>query len=250
MLAASHFFERRDMYDAMRGVYNSVLPMGYSQAPPYEEWRTIRQVCPHIVCRSLEVQILQHQENGSVKTTPSSEEPVTSDPSSGSIKSSRSGADSQSSGVPPAGLASGEQGSLAPTTATGASAVSPPLPETPHASPIFLQDGGGIDDAAGGDMRLQPGLVATAMLVPEPTFPAEAEVGSVRYADWSSAAAAGEQLRSGTAAPAPGSPKSGLEWWGGDVVSGGADMNMTEADLLDVAAAFANDEGLLEDELL
>ncbi|CAN0073834.1 unnamed protein product, partial [Ectocarpus fasciculatus] len=182
MLAASHFFNRRDTYDAMRGVYNSVGPTGFPIVPPYEEWRTIRQVCPHVLCRSLEVQILQHQENGTLQTNAASQEPVTSDPPSGSIKSPRSGADIQSSGVPPAGLASGEQGSPAPTTATGASAVSPPLPETPHASPIFLQDGGGNDDATDGDMRLQPGLVATAMLVPEPTFPAEAEVGSVRYA--------------------------------------------------------------------
>ncbi|CAM9264800.1 unnamed protein product [Ectocarpus sp. 8 AP-2014] len=250
MLAASHFFNRRDMYDAMRGVYNSVGPMGYPQVPPYEEWRTIRQVCPRVSCRSLEVEILQHLDEGPGQTTNASEEPVTSEPAPGSIKSFRSGADSQSSGSPPAGLASEEQGSLAPTTATGATAVSSPLPEAPHTLPIFLQDGGGNDDASAGDVRLQHGLVATAMLIPEPVYSAKGEAGGVRHADWSRAAATGEHPRSGTAAPALGSPKIGFEWWDGEVVSGGAAMNMTDADLLDIAAAFANDEGLLEEELL
>ncbi|CBJ48517.1 expressed unknown protein [Ectocarpus siliculosus] len=250
MLAASHFFNRRDMYDAMRGVYNSVGPMGYPQIPPYEEWRTIRQVCPHVLCRSMEAEILQHLDEGPGQTTNASEEPVTSEPSPGSIKSFRSGADSQSSGSPPAGLASEEQGSLAPTTATGATAVSSPLPDTPHTLATFVQDVDGNDGAATGDMPLQRGLVATAMPIPESVYSAKGDTGGVRHAGWSRAAATGEHPRSSTAAPAPGSPKIGFEWWGGEVVSGGAEMNMTDADLLDIAAAFANDEGLLEEELL
>ncbi|CBJ48518.1 conserved unknown protein [Ectocarpus siliculosus] len=247
MLAASHFFNRRDMYDAMRGVYNSVGPMGYPQIPPYEEWRTIRQVCPHVMCRSMEAERLQRYGEGPVQTNAPSEEPVTSEPSPGSMTSPLSGADSQSSGAPPEGLASEEQGSLAPTTATGATAVSSPLPDTPHTSATFVQDVDGNDGAATGDMPLQRGLVATAMPIPELVYSAKGEAGGVRHAGWSRAAATGEQVRSSTTAPAPGSPKIGFKWWGGEVVSGGAEMNMTDADLLDIAAAFANDEGLLEE---
>ncbi|CAN0156622.1 unnamed protein product [Ectocarpus sp. 12 AP-2014] len=249
MLAASHFFNRRDMFDAIRGVYNSVGPIGYPQAPPYEEWRTIRQVCPHFLCRSMEVERLQRYGEGPVQTNAASEEPVTSEPLSGSITSPLSGADTKSSGAPPGGLASEEQGSLAPTTATGVTAVSSPLPETPHTLATFVRDGGGNDDAVAGDMPLQPGLVATAMPIHEAVYSAKGEAGGGRHADWSRAAATGEQLRSGTAAPAPGGPNIGFEWWGGDVVSGGAEMNMTDADLLDIAAVFANDEGLTEDKL-
>ncbi|CAN0200166.1 unnamed protein product [Ectocarpus sp. 12 AP-2014] len=250
MLAASHFFNRRDMYDAVREVYNSVGPIGYPQAPPYEEWRTIRQVCPHVLCRSLEVQLHQHLDEGLMQTNAAPKDPETSEPLSGSFNSTPSGSDTKSSGPPPAGLASGEQGSLAPTTAKGVTAVSSPLPETPHTLATFMPDGGGNDDASAGHMRLQPGLVATAMLIPEPVYSAKGEAGDVRHADWLRAAATGEQPRSGTGAPAPGSPKIGFEWLGGDVVSGGAEMNMTDADLLDIAAVFANDGGLLEEELL
>ncbi|CAM9317707.1 unnamed protein product [Ectocarpus sp. 13 AM-2016] len=237
MLAASHFFKRRDMYDAMRGVYNSVGPMGYPQIPPFEEWRTIRQVCPHVLCRSLEVQLHQHLKEGLVQANAAPMDPETSEPLSSSSNSTRSGSDSQSSGPPPTGLASGEQGS-------------PPLPAPPHTFPTFMPDGGGNDDASAGDMPLQPGLVATAMLIPESVYSAKGEAGDVRHADWLHTAATGEQPRSGTGACTPGSPKIGFEWLGGDVVSGGAELNMTDADLLDIAAAFANDGGLLEEALL
>ncbi|CAB1118852.1 unnamed protein product [Ectocarpus sp. CCAP 1310/34] len=252
MLAASHFFNRRDMYDAMKRVYNSVGPMGYPQAPPYEEWRTIRQVCPHILCRSLEVELHQHLDEGLVQANAAPKDPETSEPLSGLFNSTLSGSDSQSSGPPPAGLASGEQRSPPPPppTATGVTAVSSPLPAPPHTFPTFMPDGGGNDGASAGDMPLQPGLVATATLIPESVYSAKGEAGDVRHADWLHAAATGERPRSGTGARAPGSPKIGLEWWGGDVVSGEAEMNMTDADLLDIAAVFANDEGLLEEELL
>ncbi|CAM9264724.1 unnamed protein product [Ectocarpus sp. 8 AP-2014] len=197
----------------------------------------------------MEVERVQRYGEGPVQTTNASEGPVTSEALSGSITSPLSKAGTKSSGAPPGGLASEEQGSLAPTTATSATAVSSPLPETPHTLATFVQDGGGNDDASAGDMPLQPGLVATAMLIPKSVYSAKGEAGGVRHADWLHAAATGEQLRSGTGAPAPGSPNIGFEWWGGDVVSGGAEMNMTDADLLDIAAVFANDEGLLEEGL-
>lgn len=51
-LAVSHFSNRRDMYDAMRDAYNSIRPPGCRRAPPYEEWRTITQICSNMFCRS------------------------------------------------------------------------------------------------------------------------------------------------------------------------------------------------------
>ncbi|CAM9641591.1 unnamed protein product [Ectocarpus sp. 4 AP-2014] len=245
MLAAGHFFSRRDMYDAMRGVYNSVLPMGYSQAPPYEEWRSVSQVCGNILCRSLEAQALQPcDEEGPRQSNLAAEGLATSGPSSGLMESPYSGVETRSSGSPPA-----------PVTATGATAVPSVLPETPHARRRVSQDAVGADDAAAyaaRDMRWQPGLAA--MLIPESACPEEAsEAGGVRE-DWSRPAAPGQHLRSGgdtvaenaaaAAAAAAAAHTDTAEPVEEDVVLWGREMTLTDADLLDAAAVFARDEGL------
>ena len=50
MLAASHVWDR-ELYDKVRGMYNSVHPIGYKLAPPFEEWTGMRGLCNHIFCR-------------------------------------------------------------------------------------------------------------------------------------------------------------------------------------------------------
>ncbi|CAM9341934.1 unnamed protein product [Ectocarpus fasciculatus] len=249
MLAAGHFFNRRDMYDAMRGVYNSVLPMGYSQAPPYEEWRSISQVCGNILCRSMEAQALQpRDEEVPLQSNAAADGLATSGLSSGLMESS--GTDTRNSGCPPA-----------PATATGATAMPSVLPETSHARQRVSQAGVGNDDAAAdaaGDMRWQPGLEATAaMLVPESVFPDEAsEAGGVGE-DWSRPAGPEQHLRSegGTAAAAAHTHtvepvEEDVVLWGREMTLTDADLldaaTLTDADLLDAAATvFARDEGLL-----
>ncbi|CAN0157299.1 unnamed protein product [Ectocarpus fasciculatus] len=256
-LVVSHFSNRRDLYDAMRDVYNSIRPIGCWRAPPYEEWRTITQICGNIFCRSFEAEIHNaHHGEGRLRTNVSGNEDITSGPASGSMKSPCGGVERQRNGSPPAGLASGEQRSPAPRTPKGATVVPSPLPEAPHASRSLLQDGVGNDDTAAedaGDMMWQP-VAETAMLIPEPVFSAEAaEAGGV-LADWPSAAAApgqhfcseGDNAAAASAAAVARSPAVGPEVWGGDMALGGSEMALTDEDLLDAAAVFASDEGLLE----
>ncbi|CAM9890946.1 unnamed protein product [Ectocarpus sp. 8 AP-2014] len=256
-LAVGHFSKRRDMYDAMSGVYNSIRPPGCWPAPPYEEWRTITQICDNMFCRSFEAEIHNaHHGEGRLQRNVSHNEDVTSEPASGSMKSPCIGAERQNSGSLPAELASGEQRLPASMTPTDATAVPLPLPEPPHAPPSLSEDGVGNDDTAADDARdrrWQP-VAETAMLIPESVFSAEAaEAGGVR-AGWSSAAAApGQQFCSegdnGAAAAAAAAvarnPTVGPEVRGGDMTLGGSEMALTDEDLLDAAAVFASDEGLL-----
>ncbi|CAN0062531.1 unnamed protein product [Ectocarpus sp. 12 AP-2014] len=258
-LAVSHFSKRRDMYDAMSVAYNSIRPPGCWRAPPYEEWRTITQICDNMFCRSFEAEIHNaHHGEEPLQTNVSGDEDVTFGSASGLMKSPCIGVERQNSGSLPAELASGEQRLPAPMTATDATAVPSPLAELPHAPPSLSEDGVGNNDTAADDaedMRWQP-MAETAMLIPKSVFSAEAaEAGGVR-AGWSSAAAAsGQQYCSegnigggstAAAAVVTLNPTVGPEVWGGDVALGGSDMALTDEDLLDAAAVFANDEGLLE----
>lgn len=51
ILAGSHYSDRQDIYDAVRGVYNPNRPTGCALAPPFEEWTEMRQLCDHVMCR-------------------------------------------------------------------------------------------------------------------------------------------------------------------------------------------------------
>lgn len=51
ILAGSHFSQRKDIFDAVRGVYNPNRPPGCRVAPPFEEWTEMRQLCDHVLCR-------------------------------------------------------------------------------------------------------------------------------------------------------------------------------------------------------
>ncbi|CAM9970967.1 unnamed protein product [Ectocarpus fasciculatus] len=199
-LVVSHFSNRRDMYDAMKDAYNSIRPGGCWRAPPYEEWRTVTQICDNIFCRSFEAEIhnARHGQEP-VQTDARGCEDVTSGPALGLMTSPCSGAEHESSGSPPAGLASEERWPPPPATATGAT-MSLLLAENLPAPPSLLQDGVGHNDEAGDfarDMRWQP-AAETAMLITESAISAKAEEGGDVRADRSGAAAAsGQPLCSG-----------------------------------------------------
>ncbi|CAM9342011.1 unnamed protein product [Ectocarpus fasciculatus] len=257
ILASSHFVHRRDVYDAISGVYNSTRPTSFPQAPPYEEWRSMSQLCGNTFCRSMEAEALQRRNNGgllrpSITAVDGLEMPG---PSSALTKSPCSGTETRSSGSPPAGLPSKPQRSPSPATgAMVATNVPSPLPETSHAPPGLSQDGVGNDDAAPArDMRWQAGLAATAATsIPESRLSPEAADPRGVRADWSSAAASGQQLRLGgdtvaaDAADADANHTPTIEPVEGGVVLWGREMTLTDADLPDAAAVFARDEALLE----
>ena len=51
MLAAAASTMRRDLYDPVREIYNSVLPWNGTPAPPMEEWGLKNSICNHLFCR-------------------------------------------------------------------------------------------------------------------------------------------------------------------------------------------------------
>ena len=51
MLAAAASTMRRDLYDPVREIYNSVLPLNGTPAPPMEEWGLKNSICNHLFCR-------------------------------------------------------------------------------------------------------------------------------------------------------------------------------------------------------
>lgn len=60
ILAVSHFSNRQDVYDAMRGIYNSVRPLpGCTLAPTFEEFTGMHQLCNHVFCRYMSIVYFQ-----------------------------------------------------------------------------------------------------------------------------------------------------------------------------------------------
>lgn len=49
------FRRDREQYEELRAAYNPVRPVGYSPAPPFEEWRGMSDICDHAYCRYYEV---------------------------------------------------------------------------------------------------------------------------------------------------------------------------------------------------
>lgn len=50
-LAASQSAGRRDVYEVVRRVYNSVRPSGWTRVMPFEEWTSMSDICDFIFCR-------------------------------------------------------------------------------------------------------------------------------------------------------------------------------------------------------
>ena len=42
---------RRDVYEPVREIYNSVLPWNGRPAPPVEEWDGSKPICNNVFCR-------------------------------------------------------------------------------------------------------------------------------------------------------------------------------------------------------
>ncbi|CAN0391286.1 unnamed protein product [Pylaiella littoralis] len=259
IIAGSHYSHRKDVYDAVREVYNPNRPPGCAVAPPYEEWTEMRQLCDHVLCRSVQVEVnrttIKSKSNKQrlEPTAAADERPVAgSSPLRSSplavFSSPSTGGEIQSSGSPlvvPA-LESRCFPLVLATTDTDAAATSPlsevrpetPLvPQVPHENCTAMFAAG----TANKDFHHRPQCMATNDIIPEIVTAVAADTNVLPEPGWRSTEATQKPSAMGVAVPA-GDALPDLEVRR-ELGSEQVKNHWTDADLSKFSAAFMGQQG-------
>ncbi|CAN0443019.1 unnamed protein product [Pylaiella littoralis] len=265
VLAASRHSNRRDLYDTVKEVYNSGPPMHEcSRAPPYEEFRGMYQLCDHVFCRSVQVEVHGREANQQLDATAAADKGqavgsfFSPSPFAAGFESSRTGAEPCSSDSLLMGSGQGSQVSsvteatvAAIDTATPAESLPSEVPpKAPHPQVLHENDTAFCRTAATGeDFQHLPHFTETDPLMSEPVTPAAGAIDDRSDVGWQNAATGRQRSALGAAFPA-GDAAPNVALFEGELGFEQEEVHLTDADLVDMAAVLTGEEGLLDKVLL